>query len=147
MVVPMDAPWREYPKVVVELAAQPAFLADRTRIMVAIKHAALLLIWQSPPKANSSPAHFVQLRVMAGSGPAGGERCATIKRNGRHAQNFSLLRKYLQTRVKTGGASIVLKRSEEHTSELQSPCNLVCRLLLQKKKYQSQEATAEPSES
>src|SRR5688500_2656228 len=27
-------------------------------------------------------------------------------------------------------------RSEEHTSELQSPCNLVCRLLLQKKKYQ-----------
>src|SRR3989454_2499464 len=28
----------------------------------------------------------------------------------------------------------VLERSEEHTSELQSPCNLVCRLLLEKKK-------------
>src|SRR5256885_5388670 len=28
-------------------------------------------------------------------------------------------------------------RSEEHTSELQSPCNLVCRLLLEKKKKQS----------
>src|SRR2546426_2350450 len=27
-----------------------------------------------------------------------------------------------------------LTRSEEHTSELQSPCNLVCRLLLEKKK-------------
>src|SRR5256885_11014618 len=27
-------------------------------------------------------------------------------------------------------------RSEEHTSELQSPCNLVCRLLLEKKKRQ-----------
>src|SRR5256885_5586656 len=27
-----------------------------------------------------------------------------------------------------------LFRSEEHTSELQSPCNLVCRLLLEKKK-------------
>src|SRR5256885_12299601 len=26
-------------------------------------------------------------------------------------------------------------RSEEHTSELQSPCNLVCRLLLEKKTY------------
>src|SRR5256885_8754897 len=26
-------------------------------------------------------------------------------------------------------------RSEEHTSELQSPCNLVCRLLLEKKKW------------
>src|SRR5256885_13359263 len=29
------------------------------------------------------------------------------------------------------------KRSEEHTSELQSPCNLVCRLLLEKKKETS----------
>src|SRR5256885_13241363 len=28
------------------------------------------------------------------------------------------------------------ERSEEHTSELQSPCNLVCRLLLEKKKAQ-----------
>src|SRR5256885_8890125 len=28
----------------------------------------------------------------------------------------------------------VASRSEEHTSELQSPCNLVCRLLLEKKK-------------
>src|SRR5205807_4377798 len=28
------------------------------------------------------------------------------------------------------------ERSEEHTSELQSPCNLVCRLLLEKKKNQ-----------
>src|SRR5256885_12437827 len=27
-----------------------------------------------------------------------------------------------------------IPRSEEHTSELQSPCNLVCRLLLEKKK-------------
>src|SRR5256885_4174774 len=31
-------------------------------------------------------------------------------------------------------AQIGILRSEEHTSELQSPCNLVCRLLLEKKK-------------
>src|SRR5256885_10067173 len=31
-------------------------------------------------------------------------------------------------------SSISSERSEEHTSELQSPCNLVCRLLLEKKK-------------
>src|SRR5688500_20253527 len=31
---------------------------------------------------------------------------------------------------------LALARSEEHTSELQSPCNLVCRLLLEKKKRQ-----------
>src|SRR6266446_5875298 len=30
--------------------------------------------------------------------------------------------------------SAARRRSEEHTSELQSPCNLVCRLLLEKKK-------------
>src|SRR2546426_4783016 len=30
-------------------------------------------------------------------------------------------------------------RSEEHTSELQSPCNLVCRLLLEKKKINCQD--------
>src|SRR5256885_12117086 len=31
-------------------------------------------------------------------------------------------------------------RSEEHTSELQSPCNLVCRLLLEKKKNKSRKS-------
>src|SRR5256885_12651433 len=31
------------------------------------------------------------------------------------------------------GATLATARSEEHTSELQSPCNLVCRLLLEKK--------------
>src|SRR5256885_13290707 len=36
-------------------------------------------------------------------------------------------------RVSTNG----ILRSEEHTSELQSPCNLVCRLLLEKKKKTS----------
>src|SRR3989454_5745953 len=33
-------------------------------------------------------------------------------------------------------------RSEEHTSELQSPCNLVCRLLLEKKKKKKQTTKA-----
>src|SRR2546426_9323419 len=32
--------------------------------------------------------------------------------------------------------SALKRRSEEHTSELQSPCNLVCRLLLEKKNRQ-----------
>src|SRR5256885_7897277 len=32
-------------------------------------------------------------------------------------------------------------RSEEHTSELQSPCNLVCRLLLEKKKTEDDHCT------
>src|SRR5256885_4168544 len=47
------------------------------------------------------------------------------------------------------GPSLSVARSEEHTSELQSPCNLVCRLLLEKKysqnailSYQQNESTA-----
>src|SRR5256885_8603502 len=38
----------------------------------------------------------------------------------------------------TVGGPFGVTRSEEHTSELQSPCNLVCRLLLEKKKKESQ---------
>src|SRR5256885_8746235 len=36
-------------------------------------------------------------------------------------------------RLKIGQDLKLVERSEEHTSELQSPCNLVCRLLLEKK--------------
>src|SRR5688500_19973659 len=36
-------------------------------------------------------------------------------------------------------------RSEEHTSELQSPCNLVCRLLLEKKNWHNVLVTASSS--
>src|SRR2546426_12766601 len=40
--------------------------------------------------------------------------------------------------LETGAEHVIateeVDRSEEHTSELQSPCNLVCRLLLEKKK-------------
>src|SRR5256885_5845010 len=37
-------------------------------------------------------------------------------------------------------AAAGMRRSEEHTSELQSPCNLVCRLLLEKKKKRQHNA-------
>src|SRR2546426_3940656 len=37
-------------------------------------------------------------------------------------------------RSRRAGSHEARSRSEEHTSELQSPCNLVCRLLLEKKK-------------
>src|SRR5256885_15709293 len=48
--------------------------------------------------------------------------------------------------IKSAGTSskeiYVGARSEEHTSELQSPCNLVCRLLLEKKKKHTQESAS-----
>src|SRR5256885_3600437 len=48
-----------------------------------------------------------------------------------------LLTRFWRGFLVIGGQNRVSKserRSEEHTSELQSPCNLVCRLLLEKKK-------------
>src|SRR5256885_12990617 len=44
-------------------------------------------------------------------------------------------------RVPDGKYNGLVVRSEEHTSELQSPCNLVCRLLLEKKKKKTQSST------
>src|SRR5256885_1532203 len=41
----------------------------------------------------------------------------------------------LRCPIAIGGKPSTRSRSEEHTSELQSPCNLVCRLLLEKKTY------------
>src|SRR5256885_9291995 len=42
------------------------------------------------------------------------------------------------------GRFCIQQRSEEHTSELQSPCNLVCRLLLEKKKNDTTHLTPNP---
>src|SRR5256885_13183236 len=39
------------------------------------------------------------------------------------------------------GDGLSTTRSEEHTSELQSPCNLVCRLLLEKKRKLARQAS------
>src|SRR2546426_6072070 len=44
--------------------------------------------------------------------------------------------------VEVYGLRVSAERSEEHTSELQSPCNLVCRLLLEKKKRITHSATS-----
>src|SRR5256885_8844525 len=60
----------------------------------------------------------------------------------RHLQHSQGSRAGSLHQVQTDEVSVVfdsagaqrLRRSEEHTSELQSPCNLVCRLLLEKKK-------------
>src|SRR2546426_3044965 len=48
---------------------------------------------------------------------------------------------YLRESRRRRGIRPLDPRSEEHTSELQSPCNLVCRLLLEKKKKKRQNPT------
>src|SRR2546426_7419258 len=59
----------------------------------------------------------------------------TLFRSWQDGRNGNFEQTYAQ-RIMADGllASTWPDRSEEHTSELQSPCNLVCRLLLEKKK-------------
>src|SRR5256885_7843253 len=52
-----------------------------------------------------------------------------LQRSEQSAQCLRSVRKVVTEEIRRTGS-----RSEEHTSELQSPCNLVCRLLLEKKK-------------
>src|SRR6266446_8094459 len=84
--------------------------------------------------------------------PRASQRPEMCRRQGR---DMSLVKRVIAALLLTGAAALLLAsstlaqervgvvttiegiatvRSEEHTSELQSPCNLVCRLLLEKKK-------------
>src|SRR5256885_12205962 len=80
--------------------------------------------------------------TFAASSPATGEVIATLPK-GTRADAVRALEAAAQARAPMAALGAfdratllhrVADRSEEHTSELQSPCNLVCRLLLAKKK-------------
>src|SRR5258708_30440223 len=63
-------------------------------------------------------------------------RGAGSRRPDGHGRRLSATRRRRPTRASRG-----CRRSEEHTSELQSPDHLVCRLLLEKKKKTSNQYT------
>src|SRR5256885_8714299 len=91
-----------------------------------------------PPRSTLFPytTLFRSLQVQ-GAGlagrPAGRSQCA-----GQRLRIAAQLAQGLQCGLAAGAVMPdgrqLTQRSEEHTSELQSPCNLVCRLLLEKKK-------------
>src|SRR2546430_2652581 len=58
-------------------------------------------------------------------------------RSPRVTRSFSLAKPGLALFLETQAEMFFMSRSEEHTSELQSQSNLVCRLLLEKKKLTS----------
>src|SRR5256885_11169077 len=68
-----------------------------------------------------------------------GARCCALRKRVAHAERHRATSYrqacLLATILELGRCAFrERQRSEEHTSELQSPCNLVCRLLLEKKK-------------
>src|SRR5256885_9228955 len=60
--------------------------------------------------------------------------CGPTRRDPLWAFSQNVCRQHIELRGLVDGLHRVL-RSEEHTSELQSPCNLVCRLLLEKIRF------------
>src|SRR2546426_6463562 len=93
-----------------------------------------------PPRSTLFPYTTLFRSVIVGGGFGGllaakGLARAPVQVTLVDRRNFHLFSPLLY-QVATGG------RSEEHTSELQSPCNLVCRLLLEKKKTKSNSVNA-----
>src|SRR5260370_12707406 len=62
---------------------------------------------------------------------------STVRQNADNAQ--------MANQLALGASTVAEQRSEEHTSELQSHLNLVCRLLLEKKKPSSPPAGSSPA--
>src|SRR5205807_3239151 len=86
------------------------------------------------PICGANPGHLVggDLLTVAGAADDDAERAGL----GNRAGGCIDARAWVVVVWVEGQRAAVdrLMRSEEHTSELQSPCNLVCRLLLEKKK-------------
>src|SRR3989454_9278401 len=86
-----------------------------------------------PPRSTLFP--YTTLFRSLGGIPGGGE--VAIGRDDPRSRKHALPRHATVLALQGPGDArlpLATRRSEEHTSELQSPCNLVCRLLLEKKK-------------
>src|SRR5205807_9512307 len=90
------------------------------------------LMIRRPPRSTLFPYTTLFRSAAAQRSLAPVERCFPVH------QGFQAIQDLFDRRVAHHRAGRlrppVAQRSEEHTSELQSPCNLVCRLLLEKKK-------------
>src|SRR2546426_6384281 len=87
-----------------------------------------------PPRSTLFP-YTTLFRSVSFRGP-GGERRTALLGARRTASRVFRIHDHCEREAAPHGVEhhAAEERSEEHTSELQSPCNLVCRLLLEKKK-------------
>src|SRR3989454_6956248 len=87
---------------------------------------------ETAPKMPHTTAPFHPAGEVVEVGGGCEVRTARTPRSGRPRRGAAARRR--GRRAPRGARRPSRTRSEEHTSELQSPCNLVCRLLLEKKK-------------
>ena len=87
------------------------------------------------PMMMTAAGTIMPARVFVlGAGVAGLQAIATAKRLGAVVWSYDIRPAVKEEVLSLGAKFLELDRSEEHTSELQSRRNLVCRLLLEKKK-------------
>src|ERR1022692_678442 len=84
---------------------------------------------------NLSPANqLVEGIRMVPQSMTGSQFSIQVAEHGKAVATTEFLLNASFDDIMATAARLLGRRSEEHTSELQSPCNLVCRLLLEKKK-------------
>src|SRR5256885_12028210 len=100
------------------------------------------LMIRRPPRSTLFPytTPFRSRRALEGTRAAARDHRHRRRRQRRREQRLRLTlpdephRHLCAAQRRRQHAEVPRRRSEEHTSELQSPCNLVCRLLLEKNK-------------
>src|SRR2546430_7702568 len=103
-------------------------------------------IWRILPALCKASSAFIVSR--SGTWPHGSGQCTWYKSISRTPSRFRLAAHAFRTssgRRCHPPTFVAMKRSEEHTSELQSQSNLVCRLLLEKKKNHRSTANLSPT--
>src|SRR5256885_7206745 len=84
-----------------------------------------------PPRSTLFP-YTTLFRSLGADHPAAGRSIIFVHHDGFHRSRRAGVDRAFRPAFTSRPRA--RRRSEEHTSELQSPCNLVCRLLLEKKK-------------
>src|SRR5256885_10146154 len=87
-----------------------------------------------PPRSTLFPYTTLFRSGLLGKSRLGAARHQRKQMIDEARREADTLRREAQITAREEAVKLRAERSEEHTSELQSPCNLVCRLLLEKKK-------------
>src|SRR2546427_2828846 len=130
-------------RIAVEVARQTRQLRLTTKILIGVFTLVLAAFGWLQWTARRDARELARLQTRADSLSLAAQtllsrfqtELATVRDALRQSQaEVARLRTELAATGSTGDARVVARRSEEHTSELQSQSNLVCRLLLEKKK-------------
>src|SRR5256885_2229262 len=115
---PMIAGKNAPPTMAITISDEPRFVSAPRFLMPSAKMVGNIMEWKKP---MNTTAH-TGITPVASKATVAQTRDAPAKRDSKRGAAIFFI------------SAEPMNRSEEHTSELQSPCNLVCRLLLEKKK-------------